>query len=97
MECRIPSDRAPPCLQLGRHGADVVGDGHVQLQYLGGRGEVLSHSAGQGQAPARARQREFGPFTLRQVSDGERERVVGQHPGDQDAFPSEKSRHGLPP
>ena len=58
---------------------------------------VASYALGQRQPPARAGEHDLGPFHLRQLGDGVRQRVVGQHPGHHDALASEKSGHGLPP
>ena len=38
-----PVEPTPSLLKLGDNAVDVVGHGHVQLQHVRGRGQVLGH------------------------------------------------------
>ena len=67
---------------------------YVQLEDVGRIGQVLGHPSGQRQRPAEARQYHLGALLLGQLCHPVSERVVRQHPCDQDALAFEKCRHG---
>ena len=67
------------------------GSGDVDLQHLGRLRELARRAPGEREATAGPAQHDVGAFLLGEPGDGEGQRSIGEHAGDQDAFPVEQS------
>ena len=93
MECRTPSTAPHRARSSSATASTCSGTVTSSSSTSGGDGQVAGHPAGQRQAPPGAGQHDVRALALGQVGDGVRQRVVGQHPGDDDALASQKSGH----
>ncbi len=87
-------DATPRLGQMVTHGLDMGGLGDVEFEHLDLAVEFAGRALGEAQRSARAGQDDLGAFVQGQLGDSERERCVGEHTGDQDAFSIEQT-HGF--
>jgi len=85
-------ERAPATLEVGRDGRQVLGIVDVELQHVGLARQAPRDALGDAQAAAEAGEDDLGALLLRLGGDGERDRAVGEDPGDEQAAAFEQ-RH----
>ena len=87
-----PVDATPAGLQLLRDRGEVLGLVDVELEHVGGLREALGRALGQAPRPAEARQHDLRAGLLGAASDLPRDRVFGDHAGDQQLLVVEHHR-----
>jgi hypothetical protein len=88
-----PVHPPPALLEVAAHGLDVGGVGDVELEDLGDRVQLACRALGEAHRPPEAGEHHLGTLLLGQASHPERQRVVGEHPGDEQ-LPTIEQTHG---
>ena len=83
MACSTPSRRPQRSSSVAGDGLERLGVVDVELEHVGLGGQALGHPLGDPHPAAEAGEDDLGALFLGAARDGEGDRLVGQHAGDE--------------